>query len=155
MPLRSDAVAGFCIRRLVVLLAPVVLVVSLGAGAPAAAQPAQSSDEGEVVDTSTEIFDENESEATIRWVTRALVGIAAGTGFLLVIYIWHTNPRRRLRVATRRRERRESNRRQGLEDEFLLPHEMPEDAEQAVESPPSEADDAEATLPDEGLVTED
>ncbi len=120
MPLRSDAVARVRIRSLIVLI---VLVVSMATAVPATGH-AGHSHAGDAAAAETDIFDENESESTIRWVTRALVGIAAGTGLLLVVYIWHTSPRRRLRVATRRRERREASRRLGLEDEFVLPDEV-------------------------------
>jgi hypothetical protein len=121
MALRSDPVSNVFFRSLFLGLGlALVMAVSI----PAAAQDDPSGEPADEV----EVFDENESEATVEWVTRALVGIAAGTGLLLVGYIWHTSPRRRLRVATRRREDREASRRVGLEDEFVLPVELDEDS---------------------------
>lgn len=73
---------------------------------------------------SSDDFDANEAQGTVDTVRRALIGIAIGTGVMLVLYIWHTDPRRRFEVATRRRERREAEQRFGLEDEFVLPGEV-------------------------------
>ena len=69
-------------------------------------------------------FDSNEAQGTVDAVRRALVGVAIGTGVMLVLYIWHTDPRRRFEVAGRRRERQEAKQRIGLEDEFVLPGEI-------------------------------
>lgn len=68
-------------------------------------------------------FDANEAQGAVDSVRRSLIGIAIGTGVMLVLYIWHTDPRRRFEVATRRRERREAEQRLGLEEEFVLPSE--------------------------------
>lgn len=137
MALRSDPVSNVFSHSLFLGL---VLALAMAVSIPAGAQDDPSGEPAVEV----EAFDENESEATVEWVTRALVGIAAGTGLLLVGYIWHTSPRRRLRVATRRREDREASRRVGLEDEFVLPVELDEDSGivgelmDPVESRPSE-----------------
>ena len=88
------------------------LTVSAPAGATAGI--AQQGDEA---------FDANETEGTIERVRYQLLGVAAITGALLVGYIWHTDPQRRLRVATRRRENRERAAIVALEDEFVLPSE--------------------------------
>ena len=85
------------------------LMVSAPAGATAGI--AQQDDEA---------FDANETEGTIERVRYQLLGVAAVTGALLVGYIWHTDPQRRLRVATRRRENRERAAIVALEDEFVL-----------------------------------
>ena len=127
MALRSDPVSNALSHS---LFLGVVLAMVVAVSIPAGAQDDPSGDPAVEV----EAFDENESEATVEWVTRSLVGIAAGTGLLLVGYIWHTSPRRRLRVATRRREDREVSRRVGLEDEFVLPVEIDEDSGVVVES---------------------
>ncbi len=126
MALRSDAVSSLAYRS---VLGGVVFVLAIAVGGPAAAQEDAPSEPlpDDVADEVIDAFDENESEATIEWVTRSLVGIAGGTGFLLVVYLWHTNPSHRLRVATRRRERREATTRLGLEDEFVLPAEVDEE----------------------------
>lgn len=69
-------------------------------------------------------FDGRTTEGTIDRVSNTLVGIAIGIGVMLVIYIWHTNPHRRVRVATRRRDRKEQLLQAELEDEFVLPTEV-------------------------------
>ncbi len=53
-------------------------------------------------------FDTRMTEGTIERVSNTLLIIAASTGFMLVLYIGHTSPRRRVRVANRRRNRREA-----------------------------------------------
>ena len=77
-----------------------------------------------LVQESGDEFDANEAQGTVDTVRRALIGIAIGTAVMLVLYIWHTDPRRRFEVATRRRERREAEQRFGLEEEFVLPDEI-------------------------------
>ncbi len=116
MPLRSDVVST---SRSRFLLMGLLMALLLAVASPARAQDGSSGDPDPVADA--DVFDENESEATIEWVTFTLVGIAVCTGLLLVLYIWHTSPRRRLRVATRRRERRDEGRQLDFDDEFLLP----------------------------------
>lgn len=85
--------------------------VLVGAVAPVAA----------VAQADTEVFDEDETESTIDRVRTQLLVIAAVTGALLVVYIWHTDPQRRLRVATRRRDARERAAVAALDESFLLP----------------------------------
>jgi hypothetical protein len=92
----------------------VVLGALLAPSHAAAAAPNLAQDSGDE-------FDADEAQGTVDTVRRALIGIAIGTGAMLVLYIWHTDPRRRFEVATRRRERREAEQRFGLEDEFVLP----------------------------------
>ncbi len=70
---------------------------------------------------SADEFEADEAQGTVDTVRRALIGIAIGTGVMLVLYIWHTDPRRRFEVAMRRRERREAEQGVGVEDEFVLP----------------------------------
>ena len=121
MTLRSDAVSSVRSCSLIFIL---LMATAIVASAPAQAQD----DTPREPPVEADVFDESESEATVEWVTRALVAIGAGTGLLLVGYIWHTSPRRRLRVAIRRREDREASRRLGLEDEFVLPVEVDDQA---------------------------
>jgi hypothetical protein len=100
---------------LVVLVLLGAFMATANLGVAAAAIPAQiSGDE----------FDSNAAQDTVDTVRRALIGMAIGTGVMLVLYIWHTDPRRRFEVAGRRRERREATQRIGLEDEFILPGEI-------------------------------
>lgn len=53
-----------------------------------------------------EPFDGQATEGTIRRVRVTLLSIAGALTVALVVYFWHTMPSRRLRVATRRAERR-------------------------------------------------
>ena len=102
------------------LLVAVVLVVSLlGVGAPGAAQVESDGAEDEV-------FDANETESTIDAIRYQLWGIAGITGVLLVLYVWHTDPARRQRVADRRQSKRELAAATALEDMFVLPGEIDE-----------------------------
>lgn len=98
-------------RRVRLLIAACTLVWGLGFVAVAAPVGAQDDD----------TFDENETESTIDSIRYQLWGIAAVSGVLLVVYIWHTDPARRQRVAERRRSDREHADAMALEDEFVLP----------------------------------
>lgn len=71
-------------------------------------------------DDSTE-FTADETAGDIDRIRVALYAIAAATGTLLVLYIWHTNPRRRMDVAVRRRAAREQEQLDSLDDAFVLP----------------------------------
>ena len=42
----------------------------------------------------------------MRLVGGSLSAVAGATAILMLVFIWHTSPRRRFRVATRRAERR-------------------------------------------------
>jgi len=124
IPLRSSAVVQMCdgkdMKRLVrtgalvlALLGALMAIASPGvAAAPTLAQ--DSADE----------FDSNEAQRTVDTVRRTLIGIAIGTGVMLVLYIWHTDPRRRFGVANRRRDRQEVTQHIGLDHEFVLPGEI-------------------------------
>ena len=75
---------------------------------PVAAQEEPAVPEVSVVEVSdaatgaAETFDPNSTEATVVRVRNTLVGIAFACAVGLALFWWHTNPRRRLRVATRR-----------------------------------------------------
>lgn len=122
--LRSSAVVQMCdgkdMRRLV--RTGVVVLALLGA-LIAIASPGVATASTFAQDSADE-FDSSEAQGTVDTVRRALIGIAIGTGVMLVLYIWHTDPRRRFGVASRRRERQEVAQRIGLEDEFVLPGEI-------------------------------
>ncbi len=122
IPLRSSAVVHVSRSLRVVLVVAVLAALSVTAGPAAAIAPAQDTD----AELDTTEFDANEAEGTVDSVRRRLIAIAIGTGVMLVLYIWHTDPRRRFEVATRRRERREAQERMGLEDGFVLPSEVDE-----------------------------
>jgi len=96
------------------LLVASTLFVWGPAGSEAAAQDTPVSAE----------FDAAETEATIDRVRTMLFVIAAVTGGLLVVYIWHTNPRRRMAAAVRRRDARELAALDSLGDAFVLPGEL-------------------------------
>lgn len=84
------------------------------------------------------MFDANETESTIDAIRYQLWGIAGVTGALLVVYVWHTDPARRQRVADRRRSERELATATALEDMFVLPGEI--DDEQPVDTRAETAD---------------
>ena len=128
------------LHRVRSLLVATVLVVSvLGAGAPVAAQVDSNGAEDDV-------FDANETKSTIDAIRYQLWGIAGVTGALLVVYVWHTDPARRQRVADRRRSERERATATALEDMFLLPGEI--DDEQPVDTRAETADSSTEPEPD-------
>lgn len=100
-----------------------------GSGSSALAQDAP-------VPESSEFFVDG-TETTVDRVRTSLFVIAAVTGGLLVVYIWHTNPRRRMAAAVRRREARELAALDSLDEAFVLPAELDDvDAEPpAVDQP--------------------
>jgi len=49
-----------------------------------------------------ESYDGRSTDDTVRLVVGGLVAIAVGTAVLTLVYLWHTSPRRRHRVAARR-----------------------------------------------------
>lgn len=65
-------------------------------GAPIGAEIGQAADDG---------FDGRSTRDTVRFVVGALVAIAGATTVSLLVFVWHTSPRRRQRVANRRAER--------------------------------------------------
>lgn len=97
-------------RALVVLLLTTVLVTAFVA-APVAALGQDANEE----------FTADETAGDIERIQSSLYVIAALTGGLLVIYIWHTNPRRRMDVAVRRQLAREQDQLDSLDDAFVLP----------------------------------
>lgn len=70
-------------------------------GTPATAVQAETGAQEEV-----EPFDGQATESTVRRSRITLLSIAAAMTVALAFYWWHTVPSRRLRVATRRAERR-------------------------------------------------
>ena len=80
-------------------------------------------------DTDDDVFDENETEGTVDSVRYQLWAVAGVTGALLVVYIWHTDPARRQRVADRRQADRDYADALALEDQFLLPADFDGDLE--------------------------
>lgn len=52
----------------------------------------------------TEIVRDEDSSATVRRIRRDLVVVAIVTTLGLGVYVWHTSPTRRLRIATERAE---------------------------------------------------
>ena len=99
------------------LLVALFVVGVLGFGSPVAAQV-------DGIDAENDVFDANETESTIDAIRYQLWGIAGITGALLVVYIWHTDPARRQRVADRRRSERERAAATALEDLFVLAGEI-------------------------------
>lgn len=104
------------LRRLVVALAiGLLLAVGVGVGPATGQAPA---------DPAPLEVDTEETAATVDRIRERLYLIAAGTGALLVVYIWHTNPRRRFLAHERRREARELAALDALEEVFVLPGEL-------------------------------
>lgn len=98
------------------LLALMLCVAS--APAVSATTPAQADDE---------TFTADDAAGDIERIRTSLFAIAAVTGGLLVVYIWHTNPRRRMEVAVRRRAAREIADLESLDDTFVLPADLDHD----------------------------
>ena len=121
------------------LLVALFVVSVLGFGSPVAAQVDGN-------DAENDVFDANETESTIDAIRYQLWGIAGITGALLVVYIWHTDPARRQRVADRRRSERERAAATALEDMFVLPGEI--DDEQPADTPAEAADSSAEPEPD-------
>jgi len=113
--LRSTAVSscGGASRVVVVAITLAAALVALGP-VPAMASPVAVQDgdpTGSVDSESLPAGDENDfdgrsTQDTVRLVVGSLIAIAVGTAVMMVVFVWHTSPRRRLRVATRRAERR-------------------------------------------------
>ncbi len=81
-PVRSCAVGTRPIRALALVIGWVAV---LGSSVAAAA--------GE------ETYDGRGTDDTVRMVVGGLIAIAAVTAVLTLVYVWHTSPRRRLRIA--------------------------------------------------------
>ena len=97
-----------------VLVAPAVAAaLCLGVLVAAPATAAAQGDDTE--------FTADETAGDIDRIRTSLLVIAAATGVLLVVYVWHTNPRRRMDVAVRRRAAREQEQMDTLDDAFVLP----------------------------------
>ena len=121
------------------LFVALFVVSVLGFGSPVAAQV-------DGIDAENDVFDANETESTIDAIRYQLWGIAGITGALLVVYIWHTDPARRQRVADRRRSERERAAATALEDMFVLPGEI--DDEQPADTRAEAADSSSEPKPD-------
>ena len=113
------------------LLVALFVVGVLGFGSPVAAQV-------DGIDAENDVFDANETESTIDAIRYQLWGIAGITGALLVVYVWHTDPARRQRVADRRQSEREHAAAAALEDMFVLPGEIED--EQPADTPDGAVD---------------
>jgi hypothetical protein len=95
-------------RRVIVVV--VLVLAVLGAGSPAVALGHAQGDQPQapVVDTeetavgSVEIVRDDDTTATVNAIRRNLVLVAVLTTAGLVVYVWHTSPSRRLRIAAER-----------------------------------------------------
>lgn len=94
----------------VVLSAAVVPVTVLSA-APALAQDEPEPtgvtvlDDGDEAQPDSDIVRDDETSDTVQRIRRDLVVVGGVTAVALLVYLWHTSPRRRLRIAARRLER--------------------------------------------------
>ncbi|MEM7140540.1 MAG: hypothetical protein AAF548_05845 [Actinomycetota bacterium] len=92
------------------LQAAVLVVVMVGVAAPAGAQddpaPAPAAvtvlDDAEEARPESAVVRDDETSDTVRRIRRDLLVVGSITGVALVIYLWHTSPRRRLRIAADR-----------------------------------------------------
>jgi hypothetical protein len=87
-----------------------VAAVSLTLAAPVAAQeqpePAEDPaitviDDAEEAQPEIQVVLDEDTSAVVRRIRRELVVVAIAMAGALLIYVWHTSPSRRLRVATR------------------------------------------------------
>ena len=91
-------------------LAAVVAAVSLAWAMPALAQddPEPTGvtilDDGEEAQPESAVVRDDDTSATVRRIRRDLVIIAGAMSVAVAIYIWHTSPSRRVRIATQRAE---------------------------------------------------
>jgi hypothetical protein len=90
------------------LLATLVAMISLVWASPAHAQDEPSPTGVTVLDGDEDaqpesgIVRDEDTSATVRRIRRDLIVVAALTAVGLVVYVWHTSPTRRVRVAARR-----------------------------------------------------
>lgn len=104
-PVRSRPVGRTC--ALVALL----IVLAVGSHAPAvgaAEEPEPEPTGVTVLDDADEaqpdaaVVIDDETSDTVRRIRRELVFVGVVSSAALLVYLWHTSPRRRLRVASRR-----------------------------------------------------
>lgn len=94
------------------LMGSAVVGTDSALGSPHQLQETEPSDE--------EPFDGRSTEDTVRVVVGSLMAIAGATALLMLGYIWHTSPRRRLRAATRRAEQGRSRIAIGNDTEIVV-----------------------------------
>ena len=93
----------------VVLLVGVVAVAApTGAVVSTAAPLAPDGAREEPADsrTDSQIFDDRKAEKEVDLIVNFLLSIAVFMAVMLGVFLWHTSPRRRLRVARTRADRR-------------------------------------------------
>jgi hypothetical protein len=100
-----------------------LLLPSLAAAAVTVAQDTDGvvsvgDDPSAVVDTADDAFDGRSTRDTVRFVVGALVAIAGVTAVALLVFVWHTSPSRRQRVADRRADRGRAESPEGEADEL-------------------------------------
>jgi hypothetical protein len=61
-------------------------------------------DDGEDAQPESGILRDDDTSATVRDIRRDLVTVAVVTAAGLIVYVWHTSPSRRVRIAARRAE---------------------------------------------------
>ena len=85
----------------------VVAVCAVAGPAGAAEEPADDPgvtvlDDADEAQPESEVVIDNETSDTVRRIRRELVAAGIVVSVALLVYIWHTSPRRRLRIAARR-----------------------------------------------------
>lgn len=110
-PVRSCPVAWYR-----TLLATLIVAVGFAvAGGVVVASPAVAQDDVEPAPSGVTIDDlgddaqpessvvrDEDTSATVRRIRRDLIVIAGFTSLALLVYVWHTNPARRVRIASAR-----------------------------------------------------
>jgi hypothetical protein len=94
------------------ILATLVVVTTLSWTTPAFAQdevePESTGvtvlDDGEDAQPESGIVRDDDTSATVRNIRRNLIIVAVVTAAGLMVYVWHTSPSRRVRIAARRAE---------------------------------------------------
>jgi hypothetical protein len=100
-------VRSLFVGRIRVGVAAIVMATGLFFAAPVAAQgepddPAVTVLEDEESLPETQIILDEDTSAIVQRIRRELIVVAVAMAAGLVVFIWHTSPSRRLRVATRR-----------------------------------------------------
>ena len=107
-PLISPRISPWRAVRVIFMVTALVVAVgsSTAVSVGASSDVYQDTEPDDPAVADDDEFDGRSTADTVNIVVGSLIAVAGGTAFLMLMFIWHTNPRRRLRVATRRAERR-------------------------------------------------
>ena len=107
-PLISPLISPWRAVRVIFMVTALVVAVgsSTAVSVGASSDVYQDTEPDDPAVADDDEFDGRSTADTVNIVVGSLIAVAGGTAFLMLMFIWHTNPRRRLRVAIRRAERR-------------------------------------------------